>query len=63
MELADDLLSGVKAIARFTGDSERRVYHLLETGQLPGFKLGGRWTSRKSTILKRISKLEAGEGV
>lgn len=61
MELADDLLSSVKAIAEFRGEPVRRTYHLLETGQIPGFKLGGRWNSRKSTQLAHIEKLESGE--
>jgi hypothetical protein len=61
MELAEDLLSGVKAIAEYRGEPERRTYHLLETGQIPGYKLGGRWNSRKSTQLAHIEKLESGE--
>ena len=61
MELADDHLSGVKEIAEYRGESERRTYHLLETGQLRGYKMGGRWNSRKSTILAHIEKLESGE--
>ena len=61
MELSEDHLSGVKAIAEYRGESVRRTYHLLETGQIPGFKLGGRWNSRKSTQLAHIEKLESGE--
>ena len=61
MELADDHLSGVKAIAGFRGETLRRTYHLLETGQIPGYKLGGRWNSRKSTQLAHVEKLESGE--
>jgi len=62
MKLADDVLSGVAAISEFTGDPVRRTYHLLETGQLPAFKLGGRWIARKSSILKHFEKLEEGQG-
>lgn len=59
MELGEDLLSGVDEIASYIGQPKRRIYHLLETGQLPAFKLGGRWTARRSTILLKIKKMES----
>lgn len=59
MELKDDLLRGAKAIADFTGEDQRRIFYMLEKGQIPGFKLGGRWNARKSTLVKHIEKLEA----
>ena len=60
--LSDDLLHGANSIASFIGDPPRTVYHLLETGQLPGaFKLGNRWCLRKSTFLRNIAALERGE--
>lgn len=58
MDLSDDLLFGVNAIATYLGVSTRRVYYLLETGELPGFKMGGRWHCRKSTVIQRIAELE-----
>ncbi|GAB4240838.1 MAG: hypothetical protein Kow0032_28690 [Methyloligellaceae bacterium] len=48
--LADDLLKGVPEIARYTGDSERRVYHLAERGLIPAFKIGAKWHARKSQL-------------
>ena len=62
MNLADDLLNGAKEIADYINQGQRRTYHLLETGQLPASILGGRWTSRKSTIMVQILKLETGDG-
>ena len=60
--LSDDLLYGANSIASFVGHPPRTVYHLLETGQLPGaFKLGKRWCLRKSTFLRNIVALERGE--
>lgn len=57
--LADDLMSGVPAIAAFLGKSERQTYHLLERGKLPAFKIGDRkWEARKSTLRKHIESLE-----
>jgi hypothetical protein len=59
MDLKNDILRGAKAIAEFTGESERSTYYQLERGMLPGFKRGGLWTARKSTILAQIERLEA----
>lgn len=58
MNLADDLMTGIKEISQFTGESERRLYHLAETGQLALFKMGRLWCGRKSTLLDQIAKLE-----
>lgn len=58
--LADDLLTGVGAIAAFTGLTKREVYHLAPKGKLPVFKVGDRkWCARKSTLKAHIEKLEA----
>ena len=32
---------------------------MLERKQIPGFKRGGLWNARKSTLVKQIEKLEA----
>ena len=59
MELKDDRLKGAKAIAEFLGEDERRVFYLLEKKQIPGFKYGGLWNARKSTLVRHIERLEA----
>ncbi len=59
-ELRNDLLTGASAIADFMGAETRRTFSLLERGELPGFKLGGRWYARRSTLLAHIERLEAG---
>jgi hypothetical protein len=56
--LSDDLMIGVKPIAEFTGQSERRIFHMLASGQLPGFKLGNKWAARKSTLQQHIVERE-----
>jgi hypothetical protein len=56
--LSDDLMIGVEAIAEFTGQPERRVFHMLASGQLPGFKLGSKWAARKSTLQQHIVERE-----
>ena len=37
-----DLIHGADAISEFLGVSVRRAFYLLESGELPAFKLGGR---------------------
>lgn len=59
-DLADDLLTGVEAIAAFTGLTKREIYHLAPKGKLPVFKVGDRkWCARRSTLKAHIEKLEA----
>ena len=36
-----------KEIAKYLGVHEMTVYRWLKTGILPGFKIGGRWRSKK----------------
>ncbi len=60
--LAKDIVRGAKAIAAFTGLSERAVYHQLGNHQLAGaFKMAGIWCLRPSTHLRYITALERGE--
>ena len=59
--LADDLLRGQPQISEFLGIPKRKVYYMLETGQVPAFKLGALWHARKSTLLAHIARLESGE--
>ena len=58
--LASDLLRGVPAIAEFMGDSERRTYYALETGQLPGGKLGSMWVASRRKLRERIEEIVSG---
>jgi hypothetical protein len=37
---------------------KRKVYHAVERGHLPGFKLGGVLCARRSAILARIAQHE-----
>ena len=58
--LADDLLRGVKAIAEYSGLTEREIYHLAPKRKIPVFKMGDRiWCSRKSSWHRYVEKLEA----
>lgn len=55
---ADDTLESVAKIAPCIGKTERQVFHMLETGVLPGYKLAGKWHLRKSRYLKFIEEQE-----
>jgi hypothetical protein len=59
--LCDDLLDGAEEIAQFTGWPIRRVYYLLGRKLIPAFKVGERWTARKSRLKRHIEELEAGK--
>jgi hypothetical protein len=57
--LANDLLDGMPAIAKFYGCTERRGYYLAENKLIPAFKMGEKWQARKSTLKRYIENLEA----
>jgi hypothetical protein len=53
-----DLLTGAEAIAAFMRVKPRRVYHLVETQQLPVFRLGATLCARRSTLVRWIESME-----
>lgn len=59
--LGNDLVWGVAAIATAIGRSERQTYHLLETGNLPARKLGGRYVSSRIGLRKHFAAVISGE--
>ncbi|WP_448187912.1 hypothetical protein [Azospirillum sp. sgz301742] len=59
--IGDDLLEGADTIAEFVyGDAaeKRKVYHLVQHGRLPTFRLGDKVCARKSTLLSWIKAQE-----
>jgi excisionase family DNA binding protein len=57
--LADDILRGADEIAAFLGIKQRRkIYHVVETGKLPVFRLGAILCARKSKLLEWIEQQE-----
>jgi hypothetical protein len=55
--LGDDILRGVKAIAAFTGEPERRVHYLLEKQLLPAGQMGRIWTASKRTLREHYARV------
>jgi len=49
---------GAKTVASWMGLPVRQIFYMAEGGQLPLFKIGGKWAGRKSTITAHIAKLE-----
>ena len=60
-DYAGDVLRGVKEIAAYLGESERRTHYLLENKMVPGYQIGRLWRLRRSTHLAHIRKLETAD--
>jgi hypothetical protein len=60
--LSEDMLWGVKQIARFLGCTEKAISNMHLRGKLPTFKHGGRVCARRSTLLADIEKREHSHG-
>lgn len=61
-EIASDMIYGAEEIGRFLGLPKRRVYHVVNMGHLPVFRLGSGICARKSTLIKWIRQQEEYEG-
>ena len=59
MDLADDILNGATQIAAFIGLPARSVYHAVDAGTLPVFRIGAKICARKSTLLAWVAAQEA----
>lgn len=57
--LADDLLAGANAAARFVGVGPRAIYHMTEAGHLPVIRKGRRLYFRKTELEKAFSSAAA----
>lgn len=54
-----NFVHGVRRIAQVLNKSERSVYHLLETGRLPGsFKLNGGWSLDLEMFRAGVAELQ-----
>jgi len=46
----DDEILTLRDVARFLKVSEKTVYRLAQSGDLPGFKAGGSWRFRRCDL-------------
>jgi hypothetical protein len=58
--LAEDRLVGVKAIAAFRGEPERRTHYLLDKGEIPAGKEGNIYVASKRVLIAHHLKLTGG---
>jgi hypothetical protein len=56
--LGDDLIVGTARIGEEIGRTRRQAQHLIDTREIPAFKLAGKWATRRSTLRKRLEELE-----
>ncbi len=56
--IGEDLIRGAAAISEELGEPLRRTYYLLESGQLPAWKMGSRWYVRRSALIAYFRRLE-----
>jgi excisionase family DNA binding protein len=55
--MADDILDADE-VAKLLRLNEQTIKRLANRGELPGFKIGGRWRFRREAIDEYIRKLE-----
>jgi len=59
----NDLLRGIKAIAAFTGEDERRTHYLLEKRYIPAGQIGRLWVASKRTLRQHYERVVSGRAV
>ncbi|WP_085034094.1 hypothetical protein [Ensifer aridi] len=47
-----DLIWGAAEIAKLIGRSPRATFHMLDSGELPAKKVGGRWVAERGKLIR-----------
>lgn len=47
-----ELVWGATEIAKLIGRSPRSTFHMLENGELPAKKVGGRWVAERGALVR-----------
>lgn len=50
----EDIVWEVGSIAKIIGRSERQTFYLLQSGQIPARKIGGRWVASRRKLLEAV---------
>ncbi|MEM6499549.1 MAG: hypothetical protein AAF709_22860 [Pseudomonadota bacterium] len=50
---------GGSAIAKFCKVSDQRAFYLLNKGELPAKKVGGRWVADRNALIRSLSTPDA----
>ena len=53
----EDLLRGVRRIAREIGFSEKVTYQMLQAGEIPGSKIRGQWLGSRTALREHFTAL------
>jgi hypothetical protein len=51
---APDILWGAEAIGKAIGRPPRATFHLLESGAIPGRKVGSKWVASRRKLLEAL---------
>jgi len=54
-----ELIWGAAEIAKVIGRSPRSVFHMLDNGELPARKVGGRWVAERGKLLSFFQETAA----
>jgi hypothetical protein len=46
-----DLVWGGEEISKLIGRTRRQTFHMLDNGELPAKKVGGRWVAERSKLI------------
>jgi hypothetical protein len=46
-----DLIWGAEEIAKLIGRTTRSTFHMLDNGELPARKVGGRWVAERGKLI------------
>ncbi|PWE55595.1 hypothetical protein DEM27_15490 [Metarhizobium album] len=47
-----ELVWGAAEIAKLIGRSPRSTFHMLDNGELPAKKVGGRWVAERNQLIR-----------
>jgi hypothetical protein len=47
-----ELVWGGEAIAQLIGRTRRQTFHMLDNGELPAKKVGGRWVAERGQLIR-----------
>lgn len=50
----DDIIWGVENIAKIIKRTQRQTFHMMNSGTLPGKKVGGRWVASRRKLLEAV---------
>lgn len=53
----NDILWGASAIARVIGRSDRQTFDMLEKGNIPAKKVGGRWVASREKLIALLTEV------